>query len=77
MPHSIHDPRYQRLAALVAELRKSRGLLQQDVAERLERPQSYVSKIENGDRRLDMIELIDLLAALEADPHEFLDQILE
>lgn len=77
MTHPIHEPRYQRIAALLTELRKARGLLQQDVADRIGRPQGFVSKVENGSRRLDVIELLDFLRALEADPHEFIDRLLE
>ncbi|HEX7933049.1 helix-turn-helix transcriptional regulator [Paraburkholderia madseniana] len=77
MAHPIHDPRYQQIATLLTERRKARGLLQQDIAERLGRPQGFVSKVESGSRRLDVIELLDFLRALEADPHEFIDRLLD
>lgn len=77
MTHPLHEPRYQRIAALLMELRKARGLLQQDVADRIGRPQGFVSKVESGSRRLDVIELLDFLHALEADPHEFIDRLIE
>ena len=77
MTHPLHEPRYQRIAALLTELRKARGLLQQDVADRIGRPQGFVSKVESGSRRLDVIELLDFLRALDADPHEFIDRLLE
>lgn len=77
MAHPLHEPRYQRIAALLTELRKARGLLQQDVADQLGRPQGFVSKVESGSRRLDVIELLDFLHVLEADPHEFIDRLLE
>ncbi len=77
MTHPLHEPRYQRIAALLTELRKARGLLQQDVADRSGRPQGFVSKVERGSRRLDVIELLDFLRALDADPHEFIDRLLE
>ncbi|QIF08084.1 helix-turn-helix transcriptional regulator [Ralstonia mannitolilytica] len=76
MPHPIHDSRYQRVAALLVELRKQRGLLQQELADRLNRPQAFVSKVESGARRVDLIELLDFLKALDADPHEFIDRVL-
>ncbi|TPA31608.1 XRE family transcriptional regulator [Burkholderia pseudomallei] len=77
MTHPLHEPRYQRIAALLTELRKARGLLQQDVADRIGRPQGFVSKVESGSRRLDVIELLDFLHALDADPHEFIDRLIE
>lgn len=75
MTHPIHDPRNQRIATLLASIRKERGLLQEDVAVRLKRPQSFVSKYESGIRRVDLVELLDILGALEADPHDFIDQV--
>jgi transcriptional regulator with XRE-family HTH domain len=75
MAHPLHDPRNQRIATLLTEIRKDRGLLQQAVAERLGRPQSFVSKYESGGRRVDLVELLDILRALDADPHEFIDRI--
>ncbi len=77
MAHPIHDPRYQRIAQLLTELRKQHGWLQQDVANRLGRPQAFVSKVESGVRRLDAVELLDFLRALEADPRAFIDKLLE
>lgn len=76
MTHPIHDPRYQQIATLLAELRKQRGLLQQDVADRLGRPQAFVSKVESGARRVDLVELLDFLRVLNADPHAFIDLLL-
>ncbi|MCA8284506.1 XRE family transcriptional regulator [Burkholderia cenocepacia] len=76
MTHPIHDPRYQQIATLLAELRKQRGLLQQDVADRLGRPQAFVSKVESGARRVDLVELLDFLRVLNADPHAFIDSLL-
>ena len=75
MTHPIHDPRNQRIAALLASIRAQRGLLQEEVAARLKRPQSFVSKYESGMRRVDLAELLDILGALEADPHDFIDQV--
>lgn len=76
-PHPIHDDRYKAVADRLKELRDQRGLLQQTVADRLGRTQTFVSKYESGGRRLDLIELLDVLRALEADPHEFIDRVLQ
>jgi transcriptional regulator with XRE-family HTH domain len=75
MTHPLHDPRYQRIAALLTDIRKQRGLLQQDVADRLGRTQAFVSKYESGVRRVDLIELLDILRALEVDSREFLERV--
>jgi transcriptional regulator with XRE-family HTH domain len=50
--------------AVLRRLRTDTGLTQVELAERLERPQSYVSKYETGERRLDLIELEQIGAAL-------------
>jgi transcriptional regulator with XRE-family HTH domain len=57
----------------LAKLRQARleaGLSQVEVAQKLDKPQSYVSKCESGERRVDVVELIDF-AALYNKPIEF------
>jgi len=48
--------------------RKEAGLTQQELAKRLSKPQSFVAKVEKGERRLDIIEFLDLAVALGVDP---------
>ena len=57
MPRNTHTPEYKVLRELLRELRDRKGMMQSDLADRLEVPQSYVSKSENGERRLDVLEL--------------------
>ena len=76
MAHPIHSYPYNLLAELLTARRKELGLLQLDVAERLNKPQSFVSKYENIGRRLDVIELIAVLKALEMTPYDFFDLFL-
>lgn len=64
MEKSIHTVEYQRLCALLKQLRVDAGLTQVQVAERLGEPQSFVSKYESGERRLDVIELKHVAEAL-------------
>jgi transcriptional regulator with XRE-family HTH domain len=66
MPRSQHSARYKRFCALLVETRKARGLTQAEVAHRLERPQSYVAKYEGGERRLDVVEFLEVVEALGA-----------
>lgn len=49
---------------------------QADVAERLGRPQSFVAKYEGGERRLDVIEFVEVAEALETDPRQLLRDLL-
>ena len=54
---------------VLVETRKSKGITQQELADRLKRPQSYVAKIETGERRLDVVEFVEWFEALSADPN--------
>ncbi|MDQ0376280.1 helix-turn-helix domain-containing protein [Amycolatopsis thermophila] len=64
MEKSIYSAKYQQLCRLLRELRQEAGLTQVQVAERLGVPQSFVSKYESGERRLDLIELRHVAGAL-------------
>ena len=61
---SIHDERYRSLIEKLIELRKDGSITQVQLAERLGKPQSYIAKIENFERRLDVVELTDWVKAL-------------
>ena len=56
--------------------RKAAGLTQTAVAARLGKPPSYVAKYEGGDRRLDVLEYLDVAAAIGFDPCEPLRLLL-
>lgn len=57
MDRSITSEEYRRFRTLLRELRQEAGLTQVQVAEALDEPQSFVSKYESGERRLDVVEL--------------------
>lgn len=77
MPNPMHDPRYAIYRGLLIELRERKALTQVDVATWLRKPQSYVSKYERGERRLDIIETIDVAGALGVDPILLLRGLVE
>ena len=52
--------RYRRMLLRLRDARLQAGLTQSDVAARLQRPQSFISKCESGERRVDVIELDEL-----------------
>jgi HTH-type transcriptional regulator/antitoxin HipB len=56
------------LGEVLLRAREKAGLKQSDLAARLGLPASYLSKIENGTRRLDVIELIQIAEAMGVDP---------
>ncbi len=64
MRKSVRTPRQILLQELLRSLRCDAGLQQSDLARRLGKPQSFVSKYENGERRLDLAELQDVCDAI-------------
>ena len=64
MKKSIYSKDQERLQVLLRELRDSRKLTQRDLATRLGVPQSFVSKYESGERRLDLPELRQVCEAI-------------
>jgi transcriptional regulator with XRE-family HTH domain len=67
MPRSPFGKKYRRLRGLLVEARRTAELTQADVAKRLGRPQSFVSKYESGERRIDVVEFLDIARAIGAD----------
>lgn len=59
------------LRELVAA-RKAAGITQQQLAELLGKPQSFVSDMERGQRRIDVVEFLAVVRALDADPYKIL-----
>jgi transcriptional regulator with XRE-family HTH domain len=57
--------------------RKKAGLTQQEVAKALKKPQSFVSAYESGQRRVDLLELAAIAAAIQASPHKLAKAILD
>lgn len=72
---TIHTVPYQHLLSLLIEARKTSKLTQQELSEKLGRPQSYVSKFERGERRLDVIEFLEVTTNVGADPYDLLREI--
>ena len=61
---TIHTQAYQQLCALLVSHRKVSGLSQHRLAQVLGRPQSFIAKIESHERRLDVIELLEIAEVL-------------
>lgn len=68
MTKSLHSGRYAEVLVIIRASRQLAGLTQTEMAARLGKPQSYVSKLERGERRLDVVEFIDYVAATNRDP---------
>ncbi|BAZ82676.1 MAG: helix-turn-helix domain-containing protein [Dolichospermum sp.] len=61
---------------MLIDARKVANLTQAELSAKLKRPQSYVSKYERGERRLDVIEFLELAQVLEIDPLTFIENLL-
>ena len=64
MSRSLHSREYESFRGLLVEARKKAGLSQAQLAARLSQPQSFASKFEGGERRLDVIEFKAIAEAL-------------
>ena len=63
---------YKKFCELLIQERQKADITQADLSARLKRPQSFVSKYERGERRLDVVELRDVATAIGFDPVKFL-----
>jgi transcriptional regulator with XRE-family HTH domain len=63
------------LQALLRQIRKETGLSQQELAALLGKPQSFVSKYESGERRLDVLELRQVCQNLDVDFLSFIKRL--
>jgi transcriptional regulator with XRE-family HTH domain len=72
---ALYEQSYAAFTGLLKEERKKAGLTQARLAKKLRRPQSYVSKYERGDRRLDVIEFLEIARAIGFDPNDVLQKL--
>jgi transcriptional regulator with XRE-family HTH domain len=71
---SIHSREGKALVRLLAELRRNAGFTQEELAKRLKMPQSFVSKYEAGERRVDLVELRRIALILGVSLPELVNQ---
>ena len=72
----VTSPSYEAAIQTVVEARRAKGLSQRDLAARIGKPRSFVSKIENRERRLDFLEFIAVAHGLALDPLELLARVI-
>lgn len=77
MVRSLRTPGHLALMQVLIDTRKDAGLTQQALADRLRRPQSYIAKIENGERRIDVVEFAEWAMAIEIGPDRVLEVVME
>ena len=72
MSKSIYSKDYKEIIERLKTARIEAGLAQQEVAGKLGKPQSYISKIESGERRLDVAEMKKIASIYKKDTNYFL-----
>ena len=75
MTKSVFTERYQAFISLLVSARQKQGLTQRDLATKLNKVHSFVAKYEQGERRLDVIEFLDIAEALEVNPIEIIKKL--
>ena len=71
MKKSLANKKQEKYLSVLREIRTEQGLRQEDVAKSLGQPQSFVSKYESGERRLDLLELEQVCEACNTDLERF------
>lgn len=74
---SLHTPEYSAVVALLRDLRLEAGLSQAEVAERVDRPQTWLSAVEVGGRGLDLLQIRELVAVYGVDFPNFARRLEE
>ncbi len=72
MPKSIYTKEHRKIIEGLKKTRQEAGLKQTEVAKKLGKPQSYISKIERGERRVDITELKQLAKIYKKDINFFI-----
>lgn len=75
MKKSLYSPEQELLLLWLKSKRKDTGLNMRDFAEKLDKPHSFVGKVEHGERRLDVVEFVKYCTALGIDSHEGINVI--
>lgn len=75
MKKTIHHKRYQAMIALLRHKREAVGVTQIQLAEKLNISQTVVSKIETCERRLDIIELMDICRSINIPFTDFINEL--
>lgn len=68
---------HRLLIELLVSARQEAQLTQRDLSSRLKRPRSFIGRIEAHERRVDVIEFIEITRVLGVDPHRLLDRLMK
>jgi len=73
----LYNPRYEALRLQLQTVRQEAELTQAELARKLGKTQSYISKVENGERYLDIMEFLDWCNVCAADPYRVLRKLIQ
>jgi len=76
MEKSVHTSEYRALRVELRRVRSEAGFSQRELAARLRVPHSWIAKVENGERRIDLIEFCWFASACGVDPVAILEGLL-
>lgn len=77
MTQSLYSKEYIKFRKLLREAREEAKITQTELGHRLNKPQSYVYKNESGERRVDLIEYLDIMHALNKNPRDIFDKLVK
>lgn len=77
MGRTLRSPGHLALMAALKQARLDAGLTQTELADRLERPQSFVAKYENGERKVEVVEFVQIVRAIGCDGRAILDDVAQ
>ena len=77
MQKSLFSVEYDLFCRLLKQVREETGLSQNQLAKRLNTPQAWLSKVENGHRRVDVIELWRICTGIGIEPAKFMERLTE
>lgn len=75
MPKTIFGGEHRHLVAVLVKARQASGLTQAELAALVGKDQSFVSIIERGQRRVDVLEFVALARAMNADPTQLFEGV--
>lgn len=77
MGRTVYSEPSLKLGAALAEIRREKGVLQEELATRLSKDQSLISNIERGHRRVDVLELYAIARALDIEPTDLFTRVID
>jgi DNA-binding transcriptional regulator YiaG len=75
MTKSVFSKEYSLFLSVLISMREETGLSQRGLSKKLKKVATYVSKYERGERRLDLIEFLEIAKALKADPCDVINKL--